>query len=88
METGFDVDVATSTGYPANLELWAVPHEDRAALETYAALKPKLKQPEKHRHDPTDPPGPATACWRRTNSGELAADALLRQPGRHRNWPA
>lgn len=47
METGFDVDVATIAGYPAKLELWAMPHEDEAVLATYEALKPKLKQPLK-----------------------------------------
>ncbi|MGV0812129.1 glyoxalase III HchA [Mycolicibacterium boenickei] len=47
MQTGFDVDVATISGYPAKLELWAMPHEDQAVLETYEALKPKLKQPLK-----------------------------------------
>ena len=45
MAAGFDVDVATPAGYPAKLELWAMPREDEAVLETYAALLPKLKQP-------------------------------------------
>lgn len=47
METGFDVDVATITGYPVKLELWAMPREDEAVLATYEALKSKLKQPKK-----------------------------------------
>lgn len=47
MEAGFDVDVATVAGYPAKLELWAMPREDEAVLATYAALKGKLKQPKK-----------------------------------------
>ncbi|QUH01843.1 protein deglycase HchA [Saccharopolyspora erythraea] len=47
MEAGFEVDVATITGYPAKLELWAMPSEDEAVLATYEALKPKLKQPKK-----------------------------------------
>ncbi|OBA78295.1 chaperone protein HchA [Mycobacterium sp. 1164966.3] len=47
MEMGFDVDVATIAGYPAKLELWAMPREDEAVLATYDALKPKLKQPKK-----------------------------------------
>ncbi|GHB72282.1 protein deglycase HchA [Streptomyces viridiviolaceus] len=47
MEAGFDVDVATLEGYPAKLELWAMPHEDEAVMGTYEALKPKLKQPKK-----------------------------------------
>lgn len=47
MAAGFDVDVATIAGYPAKLELWAMPREDQAVLATYAALKPKLKQPKK-----------------------------------------
>ncbi|BBZ11065.1 glyoxalase III HchA [Mycobacterium branderi] len=47
MAAGFDVDVATVAGYPAKLELWAMPREDEAVLTTYEALKPKLKQPKK-----------------------------------------
>jgi molecular chaperone Hsp31 and glyoxalase 3 len=47
MEAGFDVDVATIAGYPAKLELWAMPREDEAVLATYEALKPKLKAPKK-----------------------------------------
>lgn len=47
METGFGVDVATISGYPAKLELWAMPREDEALLSTYEALKPKLKKPKR-----------------------------------------
>lgn len=47
IETGFEVDVATVTGYPVKLELWAMPGEDEAVLATYEALKPKFKQPKK-----------------------------------------
>lgn len=47
MEAGFEVDVATVSGYPAKLELWAMPREDEAVLGTYEALLPKLKQPKK-----------------------------------------
>lgn len=45
MAAGFDVDVATITGNPAKLELWAMPGKDEAVLQTYAALKPQLKEP-------------------------------------------
>ncbi|MEU4151549.1 glyoxalase III HchA [Streptomyces sp. NPDC026659] len=45
MEAGFDIDVATVGGYPAKLELWALPEEDAAVMSTYEALKPKLKNP-------------------------------------------
>ncbi|MEU6243162.1 glyoxalase III HchA [Streptomyces sp. NPDC047024] len=45
MEAGFDIDVATVGGYPAKLELWALPEEDEAVMSTYEALKPKLKNP-------------------------------------------
>ncbi|KOV74597.1 chaperone protein HchA [Streptomyces sp. AS58] len=45
MEAGFGVDVATLEGYPAKLELWAMPHEDEAVMGAYEALKPKLKEP-------------------------------------------
>jgi len=47
MEAGFGVDVATISGYPAKLELWALPREDTAVMATFDALKPKLKQPRK-----------------------------------------
>ncbi|WP_405557020.1 glyoxalase III HchA [Streptomyces sp. NBC_01171] len=47
MEAGFDVDVATLSGNPVKLELWAMPEEDKAVRETYEAIKPKLKQPLK-----------------------------------------
>lgn len=47
MEAGFDVDVATLSGNPVKLELWAMPEEDKAVMDTYEALKPKLKQPLK-----------------------------------------
>jgi len=47
MQAGFEVDIATIGGNPAKLELWAMPSEDEAVLATYAALKPKLKQPQK-----------------------------------------
>ncbi|MEV0672600.1 glyoxalase III HchA [Mycobacterium sp. NPDC050441] len=47
MQAGFDVDVATISGYPAKLELWALPREDAAVMATFEALKPKLKQPLK-----------------------------------------
>ena len=47
MEAGFEVEVATLTGYPAKLELWAMPREDDAVMSTYEALKPKLKEPKR-----------------------------------------
>ncbi|MFF7968779.1 glyoxalase III HchA [Streptomyces sp. NPDC007903] len=47
MEAGFDVDVATLSGNPVKLELWAMPEEDKAVMETFEAIKPKLKQPLK-----------------------------------------
>jgi D-lactate dehydratase / protein deglycase len=47
LAAGFDVDVATIAGYPAKLEWWALPGQDKAVLQTYEALKPKLKQPKK-----------------------------------------
>lgn len=47
IEAGFEVDVATVSGNPAKLELWAMPHEDEAVPATYESLKTKLKQPKK-----------------------------------------
>ncbi|WP_329431542.1 protein deglycase HchA [Streptomyces sp. NBC_00056] len=46
MEAGFDIDVATVGGYPAKLELWAMPNEDEAVKATYEVLRPKLKAPK------------------------------------------
>lgn len=43
MEAGFDVGIATISGYPVKLELWAMPNEDEAVLQTYEKLKAKLK---------------------------------------------
>ncbi|MFD9003297.1 glyoxalase III HchA [Streptomyces sp. NPDC059582] len=45
MEAGFDVDVATVGGYPAKLEMWAMPEEDEAVQATFASIRPKLKNP-------------------------------------------
>ncbi|MET7673981.1 glyoxalase III HchA [Streptomyces seoulensis] len=58
MEAGFDVDVATLSGNPVKLELWAMPEEDQAVMETYEALKPKLKQPMKLSEVVADKLGP------------------------------
>ncbi|MFF0385736.1 glyoxalase III HchA [Streptomyces sp. NPDC004286] len=58
MEAGFDVDVATLSGNPVKLELWAMPEEDKAVMETYEALKPKLKQPLKLSEVVADKLGP------------------------------
>ena len=56
--TGFDVDVATITGNPAKLELWAMPGKDDAVQQTYADLKPKLKEPLNLREVIVDRLGP------------------------------
>ncbi|MEW2315311.1 glyoxalase III HchA [Streptomyces bauhiniae] len=58
MEAGFDVDVATLSGNPVKLELWAMPEEDKAVMETYEALKPKLKEPLKLSEVVADKLGP------------------------------
>lgn len=46
-ETGFDVDVATVSGNPVKLELWAMPSEDEAVAKTYQQFLPRLKEPHK-----------------------------------------
>lgn len=58
MAAGFDVDVATITGNPAKLELWAMPGKDDAVQQTYADLKPKLKEPLNLREVIVDRLGP------------------------------
>jgi molecular chaperone Hsp31 and glyoxalase 3 len=44
---GFDIDVATLSGNPAKLELWAMPRNDEAVLTTFKQISAKLKQPRK-----------------------------------------
>lgn len=46
-QAGFEIDIATLSGNPAKLELWAMPNEDEAVLGTYRKYLPKLKQPLK-----------------------------------------
>ncbi|MFJ4035592.1 glyoxalase III HchA [Streptomyces griseoluteus] len=58
MEAGFDVDVATLSGNPVKLELWAMPEEDKAVMETYEAVKPRLKEPLKLSEVVADKLGP------------------------------
>jgi molecular chaperone Hsp31 and glyoxalase 3 len=42
---GFDVDVATVTGQPVKLEMWAFPKEDEAVKGIFEKYKQKLRQP-------------------------------------------
>lgn len=42
---GFDLEIATPTGAPAVLEMWAMPTEDAAVMGIYADLGPRLAQP-------------------------------------------
>ncbi|KAH7191716.1 class I glutamine amidotransferase-like protein [Fusarium flagelliforme] len=42
---GFDVDVATLSGDPVKLEMWAFPKEDEAVKEIYDKYKQKLRSP-------------------------------------------
>lgn len=44
---GFDIDVATLSGNPVKLEMWALPADDGAVRKTYDKYLPKLKQPKK-----------------------------------------
>lgn len=46
-KAGFEIDVATLSGNPAKLELWAMPHEDEAVRSVYEKYLPKLKNPLK-----------------------------------------
>lgn len=45
LETGFGLDVATVSGLPVKLEMWAMPQEDKVIKDTYDALKPQLDRP-------------------------------------------
>ncbi|RQS16109.1 protein deglycase HchA [Burkholderia sp. Bp9002] len=46
-KAGFEIDVATLSGNPAKLELWAMPGEDEAVQGIYRKYLPKLKAPLK-----------------------------------------
>ncbi|KAI1613763.1 class I glutamine amidotransferase-like protein [Exophiala viscosa] len=42
---GFEVDIATVSGDPVKLEMWAFPKEDEAVKKIYEKYKKKLRQP-------------------------------------------
>jgi len=42
---GFDVDIATITGQPVKLEMWAFPKEDEAVKAIFEKYKQKLRSP-------------------------------------------
>ncbi|KIW17033.1 hypothetical protein PV08_04224 [Exophiala spinifera] len=42
---GFEVDIATVSGDPVKLEMWAFPKEDEAIKKIFEKYKPKLRQP-------------------------------------------
>ncbi|WP_455817214.1 glyoxalase III HchA [Pseudomonas cerasi] len=44
---GFEIDVATPSGDPVKLEMWAFPSEDEAVKATYEKYRLQLKQPKK-----------------------------------------
>lgn len=44
---GFEIDVATLSGNPAKLEMWAMPEEDQAVKDIYQHYLPKLQHPQK-----------------------------------------
>lgn len=44
---GFEFDIATLSGNPAKLEVWAVPQDDEAVSETYQKYLQQLKSPHK-----------------------------------------
>lgn len=46
-KAGFEIDIATISGNPAKLEIWAMPGEDEAVQSTYRKYLPKLKTPLK-----------------------------------------
>ncbi len=46
-KAGFEFDVATPSGNPVKLEMWAMPGEDEAVKGIYAKYLPKLKAAEK-----------------------------------------
>ncbi len=46
-KAGFEIDIATLSGNPVKLELWALPKDDEAVQSIYAKYKDKLKSPLK-----------------------------------------
>ena len=42
---GFEIDVATPSGDPVKLEMWAFPREDEAVAGTYEKYRDRLKKP-------------------------------------------
>jgi D-lactate dehydratase / protein deglycase len=46
-KAGFEFDVATLSGNPVKLELWALPKEDEAVQSIYQKYRDKLKSPLK-----------------------------------------
>ena len=44
---GFEFDIATLSGNPVKLEMWAMPHEEKVVLDTYAKYAEQLKNPLK-----------------------------------------
>lgn len=44
---GFEFDVATLSGNPVKLEMWAMPSEDKTVLDTYNKYLEQLKKPVK-----------------------------------------
>lgn len=46
-QAGFPIDVATLSGNPAKLEMWAMPKEDEAVRSVYQKYLPQLKRPRK-----------------------------------------
>lgn len=44
---GFEFDVATLSGNPVKLEMWAMPSEDKTVLDTYKKYLEQLKKPVK-----------------------------------------
>ncbi len=46
-KAGFEVDVATLSGNPVKLEMWAMPREDEAVMWAYEKYLAKLQSPQK-----------------------------------------
>lgn len=42
---GFEIDIATPTGAPVQIELWAMPEKDKAVMGLYDEMKPRFDRP-------------------------------------------
>ncbi|WAC21692.1 protein deglycase HchA [Luteolibacter sp. SL250] len=86
---GFGIDVATLSGNPVKLEMWAMPGEDETVRKIYGKYLPKLKQPEKLAdiiEEATGPASPYLGVFIPGGHGVLAGIPRSREIKRLLEW--